>query len=95
MVDTQAEFSMLWGKGPSWYSSSLARRREPSLESLVVLYVRLGDIIAETLDESRNAADPVDAESLQAGAKVLADVRVNLWSHVERKSRGYGKTGDI
>ncbi len=88
VVETQGEFSALWGKAASWFSSSVARGRKPGLDALVRFHVSLRDMEENARQAAREADDQELAESYQAGADEVSKMNAIIWSEVMDIARG-------
>lgn len=86
MVSSQRAFSGLWGKQPSWFSSSLARKRIPTVDSLVAFYIRLDKIAAATREERVATKDNEEIEALNGGLEEIENIRSELWAEIQKRS---------
>lgn len=84
VVDNQKEFSALWGKGESWYSTSVARRRPPGLDALVRFHLTLRDLERESRDAAATETDQQTAACYLAGADETAEINAAIWTEIER-----------
>lgn len=81
VVDSQREFSALWGKGDSWYSTSVARNRPPGLDALVRFHFSLKDLEQATRD-ALEQADEAMAQKYLKGAERVAEISALIWSEI-------------
>lgn len=81
VVDSQREFSALWGKGDSWYSTSVARNRPPGLDALVRFHFSLKDLEQATRD-ALGQADEAMAQKYMKGAERVAEISALIWSEI-------------
>lgn len=88
VVETQSEFSELWGKAGSWFSSSVTRGRKPGLDALVRFHVSLMDMEKNARQAAREADDRELAESYQAGADDVSKMNAMIWSEIMNIARG-------
>jgi hypothetical protein len=83
LARSQYEFSRAWlGKSQSYYSSIKARKREPSVEALVKLAIRLGDTAQRYRDTRSFAASATLNEHYPA----LKGAEARVWDLVRKRS---------
>jgi len=82
VVTSQKAFSRLWGKQPSWFSSTQARRRVPTTESLVTFVLRLDKIAKATQEELQTANDMEEREALANGLVEVSKMRAEIWAEI-------------
>lgn len=87
VVKTQGEFSLLWGRRPSWFSSSLCRGRQPSLDALARFYVSLKDISTDAVDNARGCHELDEEQLILRGANEVSKVADEIWSEIQMISR--------
>jgi len=78
VVDSQKEFSELFGKRASWYSSTLARRRKPGIDALVRFYLSLNEIEQETRDAVLSETDGGLAQNYLNGVEQISNLRFGV-----------------
>lgn len=88
VVETQSEFSELWGKAGSWFSSSVTRDRNPGLDALVRFHVSLIDMEENARQAARDSDNQELAESYQAGADEVSRMNAMIWSEIMNIARG-------
>lgn len=81
-VSTQAEFSRLWGKGDSWYSTSVARKRPPGLDALTRFFISLEQLETDTRQAAANADDEETADCYRGGAEDVAEIKADVWKQI-------------
>lgn len=86
-VDSQREFSHLWGKGDSWFSTSVARHRPPGLDALVRFHIALKEMEQQSREAGRKEADKELAASYIAGADETAEINAEIWQEIEAIAR--------
>lgn len=84
-VSSQYEFSTLFGKQPSYFSSLKAKGTNPSIDALCHFAIRIDDLAHETLEAINN--DPDNREAYDAGAKCLEDIAEGIWIEIRRRVR--------
>ena len=87
VISSQKAFSLLWGKQPSWFSSTQSRRRIPTTEALVTFYIRLEKVATATRMELEDTADEEEAEALADGLQEIECIRAELWSEIILRSQ--------
>ena len=80
-VDSQREFSELWGKGDSWYSTSVARNRQPGLDALVRFHFALKALEQASRDAAQQSDDAL-AQKYINGAERVAEINALIWSEI-------------
>lgn len=88
VVETQSEFSELWGKAGSWFSSSVTRGRKPGLDALVRFHVSLKELEENARQAALDADDQELAESYHAGADEVSRMNAMIWSEITSIARG-------
>lgn len=88
VVETQGEFSALWGKAASWFSSSVTRGRKPGLDALVRFHVSLCDMEENARQAARESDDRELAESYVAGADEVSRMNAAIWAEIMNIARG-------
>jgi hypothetical protein len=84
LVSSQRQFSREWlHKQPSYFSSSQARSREPSLEVLLVLYNRIWRLASASTGKSE--ADPQQRERL---GELATEVRSTIGRRLQSVGSG-------
>ena len=81
VVDSQREFSTLWGKGESWYSTSVARKRAPGLDALIRFHFSLKDLEQASRDAAQQSDDTM-AQKYMKGAERVAEISALIWSEI-------------
>lgn len=81
VVDSQREFSALWGKGDSWYSTSVARNRPPGLDALVRFHFSLNELEQSSRDAAQHS-DEAMAQKYMKGAERVAEISALIWSEI-------------
>lgn len=82
VVTSQKAFSTLWGKQPSWFSSTQARQRVPTTESLVTFFIRLDKIAKVTQEELESTNDSEEHEALIEGLAEVSKMRREIWEEI-------------
>lgn len=82
VINSQKAFSVLCGKQPSWFSSTQARRRVPSTESLVTLFVRLGKVEEATQEELLETGIKEECDALAEGLVEVRKMRAEVWAEI-------------
>lgn len=82
VINSQKAFSVLCGKQPSWFSSTQARRRVPSTESLVTLFVRLGKVEEATEIELSETDTVEERDALAEGLVEVRKMRAEVWAEI-------------
>ena len=84
LVGSQRQFSRDWlQRQPSYFSSSEARSREPSLEVLLILYNRIWRLASAPAGKSE--ADPQHREQL---ARLAAEIRSTIGRRLQSVGPG-------
>ncbi len=87
VVTSQREFSGLWGKQPSWCSTSMTRHRSPGLDALVRFHMALDDMERDSNDAANVAEDNEAADAYRAGAGKLAELKSEIWTEITSVAR--------
>ena len=76
LTDSQRDFSTLWGRADSWFSSAMTRQHERriSTEALLAFYFSLADV--------RFSSDST-AEQLN----VISNMKSELWNEIASRVR--------
>jgi len=74
LVAGQRDFGRFFGRSASWFSSSLARSRSPSIESWLFFLHNLTKLIVRTDFAARTAADADEREAFNAGKESLRTI---------------------
>jgi hypothetical protein len=82
VTSSQKAFSRLWGKQPSWFSSTQARKRAPTTESLVTFLIRLDKIANATQAEIQMTTDMDEREALSEGLVEVSTMRAEIWEEI-------------
>lgn len=82
VINSQKAFSVLCGKQPSWFSSTQARRRVPSTESLVTLFVRLGKVEEATKTELSETDIVEERDALAEGLVEVRKMLAEVWAEI-------------
>lgn len=86
-VDSQREFSWMFGKGDSWYSTSIARKRAPGLDALVRFHFSLRDLEQRSREAARSEPNPKVAADYIAGADETSEINAEIWKAIEALAR--------
>ena len=87
VVNSQREFSSLWGKKPSWCSTSMTRGRKPGLDALVRFHVTLMDMEQDSRIAANSAGSSKEAEEYMAGAEKISEIKSVIWSEIISTAR--------
>lgn len=87
VVNSQREMSLIMGKQPSWFSSSLARQRKPTLDAMVRGYVAISDIYQEAARAMAMAHSDEDRDDQAAVMETTSSVAAEMWLEILRLSR--------
>jgi hypothetical protein len=87
VVNSQREFSSLWGKKPSWCSTSMTRGRKPGLDALVRFHVTLMDLEQNSRIAAAEAQNNDEANEYMAGAEKLFEIKSAIWSEIIEVAR--------
>ena len=82
VVSSQREFSSMWGKRPSWCSTSMTRDRKPGLDALVRFHMTLMDMEQDSRIAANSAGSSEEAEEYMAGAEKLSEINSVIWSEI-------------
>ena len=86
ILETQAEFSQMCGKQSSWYSSTIARDRQITMDVLYRIKSVLYDIYLETLAAINVDDEPDKTEDYKAGAEALKVLCNRIQTEMDRRS---------
>lgn len=76
LTDSQRDFSSLWGRAESWFSSAMTRQHERriSTEALLAFYFSLADV--------RFSTDPTADQ-----VNVIGGLKSELWNEIASRVR--------
>jgi hypothetical protein len=70
-VDSQQGVSVLAGRRPSWFSSTIAHGRRPSTSALLTITHNLKEIASKTISAANETDDIAQSDAYRAGAAIL------------------------
>ena len=85
-VSDQRSFSEMFGRRPSWCSSTLSRGRRPTTAALVTFMLRLEKIARATEAEIVATTDQEEVDALQGGLDEITNIKTEVWNEIERRS---------
>jgi len=84
VVETQTEFSEFCGRKPSWYSSSIARSRQPNLDVLYRLTWALQDTYLASIQAMQETSDNDERKAFEAGVDALETIMGRVQDDMDR-----------
>jgi len=82
VVNSGREFGPLMGRGASYLSSSVARDRRPSTESLLAMIANVSEIIQATNEEASRCDDKHQRDEFLEGASLLKNLQTETWEEI-------------
>jgi len=82
VVTSGRDFGSIMGRGESYLSSSIARNRRPSTESLLALIANVGEIIKVTNEEASRCKDMAQRDEYLEGASTLKELEQETWTEI-------------
>lgn len=86
VVTDQRAFSKLFGRRPSWCSSTLTRGRRPTTAALVTFMLQLEKITRATEDEIAATTDQEEIDALHGGLDEITKIKSEVWDEIAVRS---------
>ncbi|WP_141400589.1 hypothetical protein [Magnetospirillum sp. 15-1] len=85
IVNSGREFGALMNKSQSYLSSSISRKRSPSIEALLSLTKSIDQIIVTTKDEASRCRNRNQIEEYEGGIDTLEKLKCDAWDEIWRR----------
>lgn len=87
VVSDQRSFSRMFGRQPSWCSSSLTRGRQPTTAALIAFMMQLDKIAKATAEEMTVTTDQEEVDALRGGLDEITRIKAEVWLEIQDRSK--------